>query len=78
MTPLSTQNIILQGEGGDLNFFIGILIFFFVWSLCKIFKPYDNPFLEKNKKGREKERKFYAAEVILGLVELGLAWLGLF
>ena len=49
---------LFRGVGGSPQFFslIGILIFLWVRSPCKISKPYDKPFWEK-RKGRERRKK---------------------
>ena len=53
LPPLSPQIChSAGGRGGPRFFFIGILIFLLVRSLCKNLKPYDNPFWDFSNGGK--------------------------
>ena len=54
--PCPPKIFICRGKGVPYYFFIWILIFLWVWSPCKISKPYDKHFWDKSSIGR-RERK---------------------
>merc|ERR1711940_420870 len=72
ISPFSGQNRVKWwGRGGPRNLFsIGILIFLLLRSPCKIWKSYDNSFLEIEQTARRREKR----KIMPSLMATSLRW----